>query len=158
MTVNWVPLLQVAMEEAAIGESEKGVPIGAVLTLNGEILGRGRNRRMQHGDPAAHGEVDAFRAAGRRRSYEGTVMITTLAPCYMCAGLIVQFRIPTAVVGDGEHFRGGIDLMLAHGVEVIELNYAPCILQFARWLSDETNLELILEDGGKSGTSGLLST
>ena len=94
-------MLEVALEEARLGFDEGGCPIGAALfSADGELLGRGRNRRVQHGDPSVHGETDAFRNAGRQRSYRNTIMVTTLAPCWYCSGLIRQFNIPTVVIGE----------------------------------------------------------
>jgi cytosine/creatinine deaminase len=119
--------LAVAIEEARAGLAEGGVPIGSALfTSEGELLGRGHNRRVQEGDPTAHGEVDAFRRAGRRRSYRDTVMSTTLAPCWYCSGLIRQFGIPVVVVGESRTFAGGVDWLRASGVEVIDLDSAEC--------------------------------
>jgi creatinine deaminase len=119
--------LAVAIEEARAGLAEGGIPIGSALfTSEGELLGRGHNRRVQEGDPTAHGEVDAFRRAGRRRSYRDTVMSTTLAPCWYCSGLIRQFGIPVVVVGESRTFAGGVDWLRASGVEVIDLDSAEC--------------------------------
>src|SRR5690349_23662287 len=101
-------MLAVALEEARLGLSEGGIPIGAArFTADGELLGRGRHRRVQHGDPSAHGETDAFRAAGRRRSYADCVMVTTLSPCWYCSGLVRQFGIGSVVIGESRTFAGG---------------------------------------------------
>ena len=101
-------MLDVALAEARKGLDEGGVPIGAALfRRGGTLLGRGHNRRVQDGDPSAHGETDAFRNAGRQRSYKDTVMVTTLAPCWYCSGLVKQFGIPTVVIGESETFQGG---------------------------------------------------
>src|SRR5436309_12089494 len=102
-------MLQVALEEARLGLAEGGIPIGAALfDINGRLLGRGHNRRVQENDPSVHGETDAFRKAGRQRNYSETIMVTTLAPCWYCSGLIRQFNIGKVIVGDTVNFRGGI--------------------------------------------------
>ena len=120
-------LLQVALDEARIGFAEGGIPIGAALfTGAGELVSRGHNRRVQEGDPSMHGETDAFRRAGRQRSYRNLIMVTTLAPCWYCSGLVRQFRIGTVVVGESRTFQGGIDWLRENGVNVIELDNADC--------------------------------
>jgi len=120
-------MLAVALEEARFGMAEGGIPIGAALfDPAGRILGRGHNRRMQDGDPSAHGETDAFRNAGRQRSYQDTIMVTTLAPCWYCSGLIVQFRIGTVVIGESRTFRGGIDWLRDRGLRIIDLDSSAC--------------------------------
>src|SRR5215813_6429971 len=102
-------MLQVALEEARRGLAEGGIPIGAALfDKQGDVLGRGHNRRVQNSDPSAHGETDAFRNAGRQRSYRDKIMVTTLAPCWYCSGLVRQFNIRTVVVGESVNFAGGI--------------------------------------------------
>jgi cytosine/creatinine deaminase len=121
-------MLEIALAEARVGLEEGGIPIGSALfDSSGALLGRGHNRRVQHADPSAHAEVDAFRNAGRRRTYRDTVMSTTLAPCWYCSGLIRQFGIPAVVVGESQTFRGGIDWLRESGVEVIDLNSQQCI-------------------------------
>ncbi len=123
----YIEMLKVALEEARLGLAEGGIPIGAALfDRQGVLLGRGHNRRVQHGDPSVHGETDAFRNAGRRRTYRDTVMVTTLAPCWYCSGLILQFRIGAVVVGESRTFRGGIDWLRERGVAVIDLDSAEC--------------------------------
>jgi cytosine/creatinine deaminase len=120
-------MLAVAVEEARIGFNEGGIPIGAALfKQSGELLSRGRNRRIQQSDPSVHGETDAFRRAGRQRSYRNLVMVTTLAPCWYCSGLVRQFRIGTVVVGESRTFSGGIDWLRQNGVTVIDLDNAEC--------------------------------
>src|SRR6478735_1602410 len=112
-------MLAVALEEARLGYSEGGIPIGAALfTRSGGLLGRGHNRRVQHDDPSAHGETDAYRNAGRRRSYTDTVMVTTLSPCWYCSGLIRQFGIGAVLIGESHTFVGGHEWLREHGVEV----------------------------------------
>jgi cytosine deaminase len=120
-------MLAVAIDEARTGFNEGGIPIGAALfTQSGELLSRGRNRRVQQGDPSIHGETDAFRRAGRQRSYRNLIMVTTLAPCWYCSGLVRQFRIGTVVVGESRTFGGGLDWLREHGVNVIDLDNAEC--------------------------------
>ena len=120
-------MLAVALEEARTGLAEGGIPIGAALfTRSGELLGRGHNRRVQDGDPSAHGETDAFRNAGRRRSYADTVMVTTLSPCWYCSGLIRQFGIGAVVIGESRTFAGGAEWLREAGVEVIDLDSQEC--------------------------------
>lgn len=120
-------MLAVALEEARHGFAEGGVPVGAALfKRSGELISRGHNRRVQHGDPSVHGETDAFRRAGRQRSYRNLVMVTTLAPCWYCSGLVRQFRIGTLVVGESRTFAGGLDWLRENGVEVIDLDSREC--------------------------------
>ena len=131
--MNREQMLSVALEEARTGRAEGGIPIGAALfAADGTLLGSGHNRRVQSGDPSAHAEVDAFKAAGRRRSYRDTVMVTTLSPCWYCSGLVRQFGIPTVVVGESRTFQGGADWLREAGVEVIDLDSDEC----ARLLGD----------------------
>ena len=121
-------MLAVALEEARTGLAEGGIPIGAALFgRDGELLGRGHNRRVQDGDPSLHGETDAFRRAGRRRSYRDTVMVTTLAPCWYCSGLVRQFGIGRVVVGESVNFAGGLDWLREAGVAVADLASPECI-------------------------------
>jgi cytosine/creatinine deaminase len=124
---DYEAMLAVAIEEARGGLAEGGIPIGAALFhQSGVLLGRGHNRRVQENDPSVHGETDAFRKAGRQKRYQDTVMVTTLAPCWYCSGLILQFHIGTVVVGESRTFRGGIDWLRERGVRVIDLNSAEC--------------------------------
>jgi creatinine deaminase len=121
-------MLAVALEEARAGLAEGGVPIGgALFDASGELLGRGHNQRVQRGDPSAHGEIEAFRNAGRRRSYRDTTMVTTLAPCWYCSGLIRQFGIGTVVVGESRTFQGGVDWLRESGVTVVDLDSQACV-------------------------------
>jgi len=121
-------MLAVAIQEARTGLAEGGVPVGAAMfKADGTLLGRGRNRRVQHGDPSVHGETDAFRAAGRQRSYRDVVMVTTLAPCWYCSGLVRQFGIGTLVVGESRSFQGGMDWLRENGVQVIDLDSDECV-------------------------------
>ena len=126
--LDYAAMLDVAIEEARRGLAEGGIPIGAALfDRDGKLLGSGHNRRVQEGDPSVHGETDAFRKAGRQPSYRQTIMVTTLAPCWYCSGLVRQFKIGTVVVGESINFPGGIDWLRENGVEVIELNSQVCI-------------------------------
>ena len=119
--------LAVAIEEARAGLAEGGIPIGAALIgRDGSVLGRGHNRRVQHDDPSVHGETDAFRNAGRQRSYKGTTMVTTLSPCWYCSGLVRQFGITRLVVGEAATFSGCHDWLSENGVEVLVLDYPKC--------------------------------
>jgi cytosine deaminase len=120
-------MLEAAITEARRGLAEGGIPIGAALfRADGVLLGSGHNRRVQEGDPSVHGETDAFRKAGRQRSYRNTIMVTTLAPCWYCSGLVVQFRIGTVVLGESRTFRGGIDWLRERGVQVVDLSSDTC--------------------------------
>ena len=115
-----------AVEEARLGLTEQGIPIGSVLVKDGRIIGRGHNRRVQHGDPTAHAEIDCLRNAGRIGHYNGTVLYSTLMPCYYCAGAVVQFGIKKVIAGESETFQGAREFMEAHGVEVVDLNLEEC--------------------------------
>src|SRR5512141_3184717 len=129
-------MLAVAFEEAEIGAAEGGIPIGAALfDRNGKLLGRGHNRRVQEDDPSVHGETDAFRKAGRQRTYRDKIMVTTLAPCWYCSGLVRQFNIGTVVVGEAVNFQGGIDWLRQSGVEVIDLNSSGCIEMLGNYIA-----------------------
>ncbi len=133
LSIDYSPLLRVAIEEARLGLSEGGIPIGAALfDERGRLLGSGRNRRVQEGDPSAHGETDAFRRAGRQKSYRDKILVTTLAPCWYCSGLVRQFRIGTVVAGESVNFAGGLDWLRSFGVSVVDLESSECV----RMLSD----------------------
>jgi cytosine deaminase len=124
---DYQSMLEVAIAEARRGLDEGGIPIGAALfNGTGKLLGCGHNRRVQEGDPSVHGETDAFRKAGRQRSYRDTIMVTTLAPCWYCSGLVVQFQIGTVVVGESRTFQGGIDWLRERGVKVVDLQSSTC--------------------------------
>lgn len=121
-------MLEIALEEARRGLAEGGIPIGAALFhRDGTLLGRGHNRRVQDDDPSSHGETDAFRNAGRQRSYRDTVMVTTLEPCWYCSGLVKQFGIGTVVVGESRTFTGGAEWLREQGVVVIDLDDQECV-------------------------------
>ena len=125
--MDYQKMLAVAIEEARQGLAEGGIPIGAALfDSSGQLLGRGHNRRVQHGDPSMHAETDAFRNAGRQRTYRDKIMVTTLAPCWYCTGLVRQFKIGTVVIGESSTFQGGIEWLRESGVNVVELNSAEC--------------------------------
>lgn len=127
-TAKLESMLAIAIDEARTGLAEGGIPIGAALfDADGNLLGRGRNRRIQEDDPSVHGETDAFRKAGRQKNYRKTVMVTTLAPCWYCSGLIRQFNIGTVVVGESVNFRGGIDWLRQIGVTVIDMKNNECV-------------------------------
>ena len=127
-TPDYAALLDTAIAEARRGLAEGGIPIGAALYhADGRLLGCGHNRRVQEGDPSVHGETDAFRKAGRQRSYKDTIMVTTLAPCWYCSGLVRQFGIGTVVVGESQTFQGGIDWLREAGVKVVDLHSQECI-------------------------------
>lgn len=129
-------MLKVAIKEARQGLAEGGIPIGAALfTRKGKVLGAGHNRRVQEDDPSVHAETDAFRKAGRQRSYRDKIMATTLAPCWYCSGLVRQFKIGTVVVGESENFGGGVDWLREHGVEVIDLKSRECVEMLADYIS-----------------------
>lgn len=141
-------MLAIAVEEARLGLAEGGIPIGAALfDSDGRLLGRGHNRRVQENDPSIHGETDAFRKAGRQRGYGETVMVTTLAPCWYCSGLVRQFGIGTVVVGESVNFQGGIDWLRECGVNVVDLNSQECIEMLRDYIA--ANPEVWNEDIGK---------
>jgi cytosine/creatinine deaminase len=128
-------MLRTAINEARQGLAEGGIPIGAALfDRQGNLLGRGHNRRIQENDPSSHGETDAFRRAGRQRTYRDKIMVTTLAPCWYCSGLVRQFRIPTVIVGESVNFRGGTDWLRENGIEIIDLHSAECIELLAAYI------------------------
>ena len=140
--------LAAALDEARAGLAEGGVPIGAALYgADGTLWGRGRNRRVQDGDPSAHAETAAFRAAGRQRSYRGTTMVTTLSPCWYCSGLVRQFGISRVVVGEAVTFHGGHDWLAGHGVEVVVLDDPECVAMMREFTA--RNPELWGEDIGE---------
>ncbi len=134
-TIDYKAMLDVAIREARKGLAEGGIPIGAAVFNNkGELLGSGHNRRVQENDPSIHGETDAFRKAGRQRSYRDKIMVTTLAPCWYCSGLIRQFQVGTVIVGESVNFQGGIDWLREIGVDIIELNSEECVQMLADYI------------------------
>jgi creatinine deaminase len=141
-------MLQIAIEEAEQGLTEGGIPIGAALfDEDGKLLGRGHNRRIQEDDPSIHAETDAFRKAGRQRSYLNTIMVTTLAPCWYCSGLVRQFKIGTVVVGESVNFSGGIEWLRENGVQVLDLSSKECIEMLGDYING--NPEVWNEDIGE---------
>ena len=141
-------MLKIAVEEAKIGLAEGGIPIGAALfDKDGNLLGKGHNRRVQENDPSVHGETDAFRNAGRQANYRDKVMVTTLAPCWYCSGLVRQFNIKTVIVGEAENFSGGIEWLKENGIEVINLNSQECIKMLGDYIAE--NPQIWNEDIGE---------
>jgi creatinine deaminase len=134
------PFLKVAIEEARKGRAEGGIPIGSVLVRDGKILGQGHNQRVQKDDPMTHAETDCLRNAGRIGSYRDTVLYSTLMPCYMCAGTVVQFGIKKVVVGESKTFPGAPEFMRSHGVEVIDLSDPECIAMMTEFIEAEPAL------------------
>ena len=146
--LNFDELLKVAIDEAKQGLAEGGIPIGAALfDGEGNLLGRGHNRRIQENDPSIHGETDAFRKAGRQRSYRNTIMVTTLAPCWYCSGLVRKFGIGRVIVGESVNFDGGIGWLRENDVEVIDLNSQECIKMLGDYIT--ANPEVWNEDIGE---------
>jgi cytosine deaminase len=133
-------LLRLAYEEALQGYREGGCPIGSVLADGNRLIAKGRNQRVQKGDPIAHGEMDCLRKAGRQKSYRSMTLYTSLSPCMMCAGAIIQFKIPRVVVGEAVNFPGNPELLRAHGVEVIILDDPDCIALMARFIREKPEL------------------
>ena len=141
-------MLQVAIEEARQGLAEGGIPIGAALfDAQGRVLGRGHNRRVQENDPSVHGETDAFRKAGRQKSYRDKIMVTTLAPCWYCSGLVRQFNIGTVVVGESVNFEGGVRWLRDSGVRVIDLESPDCMAMLGAYV--RANPDVWNEDIGE---------
>ena len=139
--------IEAAIEEAKKGLNEGGIPIGSILVKDGKIAGRGHNRRVQDNDPIMHAEIDCLRNAGRIGRYNGTILYSTLMPCYLCAGAIVQFGIKKVIVGESETFAGAREFMESHGVLVIDLNNDEC-KQLMSWFIRNNPL-LWNEDIGK---------
>jgi cytosine deaminase len=138
---DYTAWLDVAIEEAEAGLAEGGIPIGgALIGVDGTVLGRGHNRRVQDDDPSSHGETDAFRNAGRQRSYRGTTMVTTLSPCWYCSGLIRQFGISRVVIGEARTFVGGHDWLAENGVEVVVLDDERCVRMMREFIAARPDL------------------
>jgi cytosine/creatinine deaminase len=146
--------LEVAIEQARIGRSEGGIPIGAALVVDGEVLGAGRNRRVQLGSPIRHGETDALEVAGRLPAsvYRRATMYTTLSPCHMCTGAILLYEIPRVVLGENRTFMGAEDLLRAHGVEVVDVDSEECYRLMQDFIAEHP--ELWNEDIGEEGSTG----
>lgn len=138
---NYSAMLQTALAEAHTGLSEGGIPIGAaIFNRQGELISSGHNRRVQQNDPSIHGETDAFRRAGRQTSYRDLIMVTTLAPCWYCSGLVRQFGFRTLIVGESQNFSGGIDWLRSIGVEVIDLASPECISLLADYIRENPSV------------------
>lgn len=145
---NYIAMLEVALSEAQQGLSEGGIPIGAAIFDRGaRLIGKGHNRRVQNGDPSMHGETDAFRNAGRQRSYRELIMVTTLAPCWYCSGLVRQFGFGTLVVGESRNFRGGVDWLRSLGIHVVDLDSLACVSLLGDYI--RANPEVWNEDIGQ---------
>jgi cytosine/creatinine deaminase len=145
---NYKDMLSVAVAEARKGLAEGGIPIGAaIFDAEGKLIGSGHNRRVQDGDPATHGETDAFRNAGRQRSYRQLILVTTLAPCWYCSGLVRQFGFGTVVVGESRNFQGGVDWLRLLGVKVVDLDSPECVSLLSEYIT--THPEIWNEDIGE---------
>ena len=134
------PFLDAAVDEARKGWDEGGIPIGSVLVKDGKIVGRGHNRRVQQGDPMAHAEIDCLRNAGRIGRYKDTVLYSTLMPCYLCAGAVVQFGIPKVVAGESVTFPGSKEWLVSRGVEVVDVRDEECIALMRRLIAEKPQL------------------
>ena len=130
-------LLRIAYNEAKLGFEEGGCPIGSVLARGAEIVSQGRNQRVQKGDPIAHGEMDALRKAGRQKTYRDTTLYTSLSPCMMCTGTILQFGIPRVVIGENKNFGGNEEFLRSKGVEVLIANDEDCIELMTRFINEK---------------------
>ncbi len=139
--------MQAAIAEAEQGFSEGGIPIGSVLVKDGQILGRGHNKRVQDNDPMTHAEIDCLRNAGRIGNYRGTILYSTLMPCYLCAGAVVQFGIKKVIAGESITFPGAKEFMESHGVEVIDLDLDECKQLMRKFI--QKNPQLWNEDIGR---------
>ena len=146
--LEYAAMLAVALAEARHGLAEGGIPIGAaIFDASGQLIGAGHNRRVQHDDPSMHGETDAFRNAGRQRSYRNLIMVTTLAPCWYCSGLVRQFGFRTLLVGESRNFQGGLDWLRSLGIQVIDLDSAECVSLLADYI--RANPDVWNEDIGR---------
>jgi creatinine deaminase len=135
MEPDYAAMLEVAVAQARAGLAEGGIPIGAaIFDASGKLVGAGHNRRVQQGDPSVHGETDAFRNAGRQRSYRDLIMVTTLAPCWYCSGLVRQFGFRTVVVGESRNFQGGVKWLRSFGVKVVDLDSRECVKLLAEYI------------------------
>ena len=132
--------MQAAIDEARKGLEEGGIPIGSALVKDGKLVASGRNKRVQEKNPILHGEMDCLNNAGRIGSYKGTTIYSTLMPCYMCAGTIVQFKIKKVIVGESRTFPGAKEFMLSHGVEVIDLDLPECVEMMEEFIAAEPEL------------------
>jgi cytosine/creatinine deaminase len=134
------PFLQAAIDEALAGQTEGGLPIGSVLVRDGQIIGRGHNRRVQRGDPMAHAEIDCLTNAGRQKTYRDTILYSTLMPCYLCSGAAVQFGIPKVIVGESVNFPGAPDFLRGKGIDVVDLHDETCIDMMANFIRQHPHL------------------
>ncbi len=132
--------MRLAYDEAKAGYEEGGVPVGAVMVENGKVIGRGRNRRVQDGNPVSHGETDCMKNAGRRPNYSNITMYTTLSPCMMCTGTIIQFGIGRVVIGENKNFPGNIDFLKERGVDVVLLDDADCVELMTKFIAERPDL------------------
>ncbi|WP_028978525.1 nucleoside deaminase [Sporocytophaga myxococcoides] len=132
--------MKLAINEAIKGLNEGGIPIGSVLIKDGKLVAQGHNKRVQENNPILHGEMDCLNNAGRIGSYRNTVIYSTLMPCYMCAGTIVQFKIPKVIVGESKTFSGAREFMEQHGVEVIDLDLAECKSMMEDFINEKPEL------------------
>jgi cytosine deaminase len=139
--------MEAAIAQAKQGLSEGGIPIGSVIVKDGQIVGRGHNKRVQDNDPVTHAEIDCLRNAGRISNYKDTTLYSTLMPCYLCAGAVVQFGIKKVIAGESETFPGAKNFMESHGVEVIDLNLDECKQLMSDFI--QNNPTLWNEDIGK---------
>ena len=139
--------MKAAIEEAKIGLKEGGIPIGSVLVRDGKIIGRGHNRRIQNNDPLAHAEIECLRNAGRIGSYSNTILFSTLMPCYLCSGAIVQFGIENVIAGESRNFKGDIEFLKDHWVAVEDWDWDECIELMEEFL--KKNRDIWNEDIGK---------
>lgn len=140
LTETDTKFLRIAYEEAKYGYDEGGCPIGSVLARGDTLVSQGRNQRVQQGDPIAHGEMDALRKAGRQKTYRDTTLYTSLSPCMMCAGTIIQFGIPRVVIGENKTFGGNEDFLRAKGVDVIVADDPDCIALMTRFIEEKPDL------------------
>ena len=148
LSLDYTAMLAAALAEARKGLAEGGIPIGAaIFDARGQLVGSGHNRRVQQGDPSMHGETDAFRNAGRQRSYRNLIMVTTLAPCWYCSGLVRQFGFGTVVVGESRNFQGGVEWLRSLGVNVVDLDSEECVSLLSEYV--RANPEIWNEDIGE---------
>lgn len=139
--LDYNEMLAIAVAEARQGLAEGGIPIGAALfDSDGKLLGKGHNRRIQENDPSIHGETDAFRKAGRQRNYRDKIMVTTLAPCWYCSGLVRQFNIGKVVIGESVNFQGGIEWLRENDIEVIDLHSGECIEMLEKYIKEKPEI------------------
>src|SRR5205809_8026718 len=139
--------MEAAIAQARKSRSEGGIPIGSALTRDNQLIAVGHNKRVQESDPVTHAEIDCLRNAGRLGNFRDTILYSTLMPCYLCAGAVVQFGIRKVIVGESRTFAGAVDFMRSHGVEVIDLDLPECVEMMRRFIAE--NPELWNEDIGK---------